>query len=510
MLNAVDNSRAFTLILTLRADFFNHAIGNREFAKALKDNNYILSPMGPEELEQVIRLPAKKYGVELESGLLEILLKDVGKKAENLPLLEFALTQLWKKQKSGQLTLDAYKNIGGLQESLARHADDIFNGLTEEKPRQMKRVFIKLVRPGEGTASTRNVVKKSEFQECDWDLVTELNKEDARLLVINFDPSGEPTVEIIHEALISNWGKLEFWINDFHDFRVWQDRVKVEVKKWVDKNRDPKYLLTGAALGEAADWLNKPDDKYQEFLSGPQREFIQASLKKQKQTILRLAGLSIVSLFFAGFAGLNWLNVEISATREKLNSLAEISQFHFDLDLFEDALFEAMKANQFLEKTWWRKWIATDLKQKVKVALHRALYDSIIVKHTLQHQDQGPAESVVYSPDGQTLASTSWDATVVKIWDAQTGELLHTLRHQDSVNSVVYSPDGQTLASTLPLDATVKIWDAQTGELLHTLQHQDQGPVDSVVYSPDGQTLASMSRDGSPPARDIEDRKSVV
>ncbi|MDB9450641.1 protein kinase domain-containing protein [Dolichospermum circinale] len=103
--------------------------------------------------------------------------------------------------------------------------------------------------------------------------------------------------------------------------------------------------------------------------------------------------------------------------------------------------------------------------------------------------------SVAYSPDGQTLASGSFDKTI-KLWNIKTGNLLQTLEgHSDSVDSVAYSPNGQTLASG-SRDSTIKLWNIKTGNLLQTLEgHSDM--VLSVEYSPDGQTLASGSRDNT-------------
>ncbi|KAL2885587.1 Vegetative incompatibility protein HET-E-1 [Ceratocystis lukuohia] len=101
--------------------------------------------------------------------------------------------------------------------------------------------------------------------------------------------------------------------------------------------------------------------------------------------------------------------------------------------------------------------------------------------------------SVVFSNDGQRLASGSGDSTV-KIWDATSGACLQTLEgHHESVESVVFSNDGQRLASG-SYDYTVKIWDATSGVCVQTLEGHDY-PVHSVVFSNDGQRLASVSRD---------------
>ena len=118
--------------------------------------------------------------------------------------------------------------------------------------------------------------------------------------------------------------------------------------------------------------------------------------------------------------------------------------------------------------------------------------------------DTSGVNSVAYSPDGRTIAGGSRDNTI-RLWDANTGEHLQTLTgHTSDVNSVAYSPDGRTIASgsgdtwswssSDEEDHTVRLWDADTGELLRTLTGHTSD-VNSVANSPDGRTIASGSDD---------------
>ena len=111
--------------------------------------------------------------------------------------------------------------------------------------------------------------------------------------------------------------------------------------------------------------------------------------------------------------------------------------------------------------------------------------------------------SVLFSPDGQTLASDSSSGTI-RLWDVLTGQQKHTfqgsqggVRHPSGVYSVMFSPDGQTLASGCGgVDRTIRLWDVATGQQKHTFRGHT-ARVWSVVFSPDGQTLASGSHDGT-------------
>jgi hypothetical protein len=263
--------------------------------------------MNREELTQVIAKPAERLGVGFEAGLVERILNDVDSEPGNLPLLEFALTELWKRRNGKQLTHDAYEAIGEVQGALARHADENYRKLSQAEQEQVRRIFIQLVQPGEVTEDTRRLATKAELNQANWGLVKQLA--DARLVVTSRNGDNQETVEVVHEALIRNWGELRQWMDTDRSFRAWQERVRSAMLQWEQMQRDEGALLRGATLAEAEDKLNQR----REDLSKAEQDFIQASValrdREQKQRertrqkiILGLSAGLILSLGLSGFA----------------------------------------------------------------------------------------------------------------------------------------------------------------------------------------------------------------
>ncbi|MBD1935642.1 MULTISPECIES: CHAT domain-containing protein [Cyanophyceae] len=500
LLEASEYTPNFTLVLTLRADFLGQALSYRPFGDALQYADLKLSPMNREELLAAVEQPAAMLGVTIESGLTERILDAVNTQPGDLPLLEFALNQLWAKQRDAQLTHAAYEEIGGVEAALSRYAEEAYGRLNEEEKERARRIFIQLVRPGEGTEDTRRLATRAEVGEENWDLVTRLA--DARLVVSSRDEAlGEETVEIVHEALIAGWERLRSWIDVDRSFRTWQERLRASLRQWEASGKDEGALLRGVPLAEAESWLVSRAVE----LSPTERVFIQLSLalrdrerkqqeRRRQRTIMGLVcSLAVVSILAVGAfwqweqANTERIRAEIGRSNAEINSLSERSQALFNSGNHSEALIESLKAGLVLK--WSTLEVKADTRTRVLASLQQVVYELKELR-ILKGYSGG---NISFSPDGKTIASASDDKTV-KLWSVE-GTELHTFKgHSSKVTSVSFSPDGKTIASASE-DKTVKLWSIEGAEL-HTFKGHSS-KVTSVSFSPDGKTIASASSDGS-------------
>ena len=491
----------FTLAFTLRADFMGKALDYQPMGEALqKYPPILLTSMNREELAQAIEKPAEKMKVELEPGLTAKLIDDLGQQPGRLPLLEFTLTQLWQKPNKWYLTHQAYEEIGGLEKALAKYADSVLNLLSAAEKSQAERIFMQLVRPGEGTEDTKRIATRNEVNAYNWDLVKRLA--DERLVITAWDESNQiETVEIIHEALIREWGQLRQWIDKDRNFRAWQERLRVAMYQWQETPRDEGALLRGAALVEAQEKLKQ----HQDNLSQPEQEFIQQSLglqsrlKKEEEkrkrlklqqarriaiiasaAVLFLVGLSSSIFFLWQRSEKQKVNAQIlSQTLKSENLLASDSEL--------DALVEGLKVGKKVKKLG--KNIEAGRRIRAIANLQQLVYGTREINRLEGYR--GSVNSISLSSDGKIIASAHYDGTVI-LW-RKDGKKLKILKgHSGPVYSVDFSSDNKSIASASD-DGTIKLWSTD-GKLIKTIKGHN-GRVYSVSFSPNGNTIASASND---------------
>lgn len=488
LLDAVQNFSAFRLVITLRADFLGQAIEYNPFREQLdKWKPEFIGGMSRTELQAAIEEPAKKRNVYLEAGLTEHILNDVGEEQGNLPLLEFALTELWKQQENGLLTRLKYDEIGGVENALCRHAEGVYDALKEGDKERTKQIFMRLVSPGEGTEYTRQLATRAEVGEENWDLVTHLATK--RLVVSNRNQTTEiETVEIVHEALIKAWPDLRKWIEENDTFLRWKKRLKVAFMEWERNENKEGYLLQGAPLGEAEGYLLERLEE----ISKAERVFIQLGLglrdRNRRRTILGLtSGLLAVSIFAVG-AVWQWQRAESE------RKIAQLRQIVAQAGLIKEQQPNESQLNILLAIEVMRRKPDLEVDQTLRKGLDLLPASTVSIFHK-------NLESFVLSADGRHLITTSGlrghdlitksikSQEIVRVWNIESGSEVINFKPK-GVGDIVFSKNGKYLARASNKNI-LKVWDIVTGQEVMQIKHQEK--YEFISFSADGKYIAGAS-----------------
>ena len=280
---AIDDPQARVLVvLTLRADSYHRPLGYGEFAARLGAGVINVLPLTTDELEEAAQEPAAHHGVTFEPALLAELLTDVLGEPGALPLFQYALTELFDRRTGGQLTLDAYRSLGGVRGVLTRRADDLFHRLTLHEQEAARQLFLRLVTITEQEQWSRRRVPASEIVAIDVDVVTmqSVIDEFGRHRFLSFDRdhgTGAPTVEVAHEALLSEWDRLRGWIEDGRADINRRAALATALTEWNQSEGDSDYLLSGKRLAEFERWRAATTMR----LTTAEQEYIDASLTRR-------------------------------------------------------------------------------------------------------------------------------------------------------------------------------------------------------------------------------------
>lgn len=266
----LDPRSRLRVVITLRADFTDRPLQYVDFGELVRQQTEFVLPLTPDELEQAITGPTRRAGLALEPGLVSTIIDDIGNQPGMLPLLQYALTELFERREGRKLTLAAYQASGGVLGALARRAEELYTHLDEAGQAAARQLFLRLVTLGEGTEDTRRRVLRAELEALTGPAMADerevmngnANGQPAavssqqstvmgqvmdrfgryRLLTFDHDPvTREPTVEVAHEALLREWRRLREWLNASRtDVRL-QRLLAVAATEWTQANRDPGF-----------------------------------------------------------------------------------------------------------------------------------------------------------------------------------------------------------------------------------------------------------------------------
>ena len=524
------------VIITLRADFYDRPLNYVSFGQLIRERTEVVLPLSTEELEHTITGPALRVGMVIEPSLVAAIIADVREQPGALPLLQYALTELFERRDGNHLTLKAYENIGGTLGALARRADELYEGLDDEGEETARQMFLRLVTLGEGTEDTRRRVLQSELLSIGDDPETMSMIIDAfgryRLLTFDHDPSTRSsTVEVAHEALIRQWGRLRNWLLENREELRLQRRLTSITEDWEESNKDPSYLVRGTRLEQFEEWLETTDlalnDNEREYLNASlqareraqqaerEREAREEELELRSRNRLRalvavMAVATVIAIILAGFAITEGQNAQDArATAESNAEQAQLNAEQAELnaeqaeqaELEANSLALAANARNALIQNNSTLALALALEadetfQPTPIEVMRILAASAYgsgVRHRLEGHT-GAVVSADFSADGTLAVSTSVDGTM-RIWSTETGETIQTIAPSNDVvfTSASFNPD-TTLIVAGATDSIIYLFDVETGAETQQIQgHLDT--IMSVSFNVDGTQIISGGLD---------------
>jgi DNA-binding SARP family transcriptional activator/WD40 repeat protein len=446
------------IVVTLRADFFDRPLHDASFAEVMRHGVVAVRAPSRDELARAVRQPAAGVGVQVEDRLVERIVGDADGEPGALPLLQYVLAERFATRDADVVSLAAYDASGGLHGAIGRRAEELYLGLTPSQRDATRHVLLRLVTVDEHDEDTRRRVRRDELAGLGLDSADLRHVLDAfgraRLLSFDRDPiTRGPTVEVAHEAILTQWDRLRSWIDAVRDDLLTARRLTASSREWEDASHDPSFLLRGARLEATERWrehsgLHLTDDEAGYLGASRHAADVEeaTSRRRRRRTVSALAVALAAGLAFSAIAVVQRSAAEEQGRLTRARELAGEALLAVEADPERGILlaFEALDTHRDAEHRPIPEAVA---------ALQAALQASRVTLHL-----PGGDLALAVSPDGRSLAADSLeDPGLVMVVELQAGQVVAELhgplldpdtdRHAlVGEGGIAFSPDGTLLA----------------------------------------------------------------
>jgi DNA-binding SARP family transcriptional activator/WD40 repeat protein len=298
-------SQGMRLVMTLRGDLFGRLSELNALAPRAGAGTVLVGVPRDEELRQMVELPARRVGLEVEPALVDAVVIDVTGRPASLPLLSTALVRTWERRDGVRLTLAGYHAAGGTPSALERLAEEAYASMGEQERLAARRILLRLVVNDDGIWRRRRLPLADAAPEGDEVGARALNDlSDHRLVSIDV---GE--VQLSHEALTGAWPRLAGWLSERELTSNVVEHLMTASRAWVESGRDEADLYRGARLQAAIDLESTQPDEFgpleREFVASSRRagDHEVAQLKRGRRRLAYVAAGLVLLLVLASAAG---------------------------------------------------------------------------------------------------------------------------------------------------------------------------------------------------------------
>jgi formylglycine-generating enzyme required for sulfatase activity len=300
IVNTLARSESARVLATARSDFLTRLAALRGFGDGLASALTLLRPLSRERLVEVVVEPAAAMGFAFESeAMVRALIADVRVDEGGLPLLQFALGELWEARDAARKLIPetALAAIGGVAGALARHADSVIGALHANERAAARAILVALV-TAEGTRAHRahdELLELASQKTSRARAVLDALVAGRLLVARESDAGGQTIYAIVHEALLSSWGTLRGWLDQDVEGRAAKQRIERAAGEWERQGRRADALWTARQLADA----NKVETS---VLTARELAFVSAARRRVRRRRIALwaAILAVPALLGAG------------------------------------------------------------------------------------------------------------------------------------------------------------------------------------------------------------------
>jgi len=265
------------VLATVRSDCLTRLVALPGLGDEVPRALHLVRALSERGLRRAVEEPARALGVRFETeALVDALVAEATRTEGGLPLLQFALAELWEARDIERQLIPAaaLERMGGVAGALARHADAVVARLRPEQRPRARELLLKLVTP-EGTRARRT---ESELLSGPEDAVGRAVLEglvQGRLLLASEAEGGEGCYELAHESLLTGWHALRGWLGHDEERRAVRMRLERAAAEWERLGRPVELLYGDRQLVEAAEVGRAP-------LGHREAEFFTRSLRASR------------------------------------------------------------------------------------------------------------------------------------------------------------------------------------------------------------------------------------
>lgn len=532
------------VIFTLRSDFESYLLQFPKLEPHFRAATVRLMPLNASELREAIERPADQVGLKFDSGLVDALIQDILGEPAALPLLQFTLFKLWQHRERNRVTWASYRRLGGGRVALANSADELYRQLIPEEQQTLRRILLRMVRPGEGLEVTSSRVRRELFYQGGED-PGRVDRVLGRLIgerLIRVTDGATPAdtqVEVAHEALVRNWPLLVEWVAQAREELRQRYRLTRDAEDWNAHGRDPSLLLGETRLREATRFAD---------LSRLERDFIAAGrdavLRQQQaeeqaraerealllrelsqQTELaiereryanerakyaeqqiranrRLRTLSVILAIMTGLAVMLALFVGYLAWANTQQAKANMQQAQL-LAMINAARnapnpdYGLVWAEEIVQASQIDRQVASSRQREIAEMLHEVFqeHNRVVEISPVANRPAPTIQTMAWSPDGTRILTANADGIArifnAEDWSLPPVQIVHTqLIAGSAVTGAAWSFDGQRVVTTGE-DHFARVWQAVDGKLIVEFEHSQR--VNCAAWSYDNRFVVTTS-----------------